>query len=182
MTLSLVQTDTAQSSTLDPYCSTTGGTLEAGRQAEVAASVGSVEVSLTISQSSTIDNEFSYECIIANDADGAAGDWVVPINFSTGNMSAVLNEVFICQVRASSNIATIGSETSIGFATNGGLTTRTISGSAVTWVDGDVAIITLAFSETGGHSDATIGITPDQTITSPFSIDGADVLQAQVWM
>jgi hypothetical protein len=111
--------------------------------------------------------------VIASGADGAAGTWTIPINFTTGNKDTTLEEVAICQVRASVNIATIGSETGIGFDTSTGTTTRNITGSAVTWVDGDFAVINMAFSNVNTHSARTVGITPNQTITSPFTIAAA---------
>lgn len=169
MALSLVQNDTAQSSTLDPYCSTSGGTVEAGRQAEESVSAGASEVTFTVAAGASTDNEFSFECILRDGTTGSAGDWTIPINFSTGQMTAVLDEVWVCHVRSSVSQGTIGSETAIGYQTNGGSTTRTVSGSAVTLQNGDVVVITLVFSETGGHSNQTVGITPDQTITSPFT-------------
>ncbi len=169
MTLSLVQTDTAQSSTLNNYCSTSGGTIEAGRQAAVGGSVGSSEQTFTVAAGAATDNEFSFECIIPDDSTTGSGTWTVPVNFTTGDMQVTLEEVWICQIRASSNIATIGSNTSLGLSTSAGIQSPTVSGSAITFVNGDVAIVTLVFSESGGHSAGTIGVTPDQTITSPFT-------------
>ena len=169
MTMSLVQTDTAQTSTLTDYCSAAGGTIEAGRQAAIGGSVGSSEQTFTVAQSASTDNEFSFECVIPDDSTTGAGTWTIPINFTTGDMTAVLQEVWICQVRSNSNVATIGSTTGIGFATNGGATSPTVTGSAITFVNGDFAIVTLVFDETGGHASKTVGITPDGTITSPFT-------------
>ena len=48
----------------------------------------------------------------------------------------------ICLIE-SPNIATIGASTGLGLVTNAGIQSPTVTGSAVTWVNGDVAIITL---------------------------------------
>lgn len=173
MAMSLVQTNTVQSSTLSNYCSSSGGTIEAGRQASVGGTTGTTEQTFTVAAGAATDNEFSFECVIPDDSTTGAGTWTVPINFSTGDMDVTLEEVWICQVRSSSNIATVGSNTGLGLSTTAGTQSPTVSGSAMTWVNGDVAIITLVFSEAAGHADGTIGITPDQTITSPFTAPAA---------
>ncbi len=167
--MSLVQNDTAQTSTLSNYCSTSGGTIEAGRQAEVGVAAGSTEQTFSVAASASTDNEFSFECVIPNDSTAGAGTWTVPVNFTTGDMDVTLEEVWICQVRASSNIATIGSNTGLGLNTFDGLHSPTVSGSAITFVNGDFAIVTLVFTEAAGHAAGIVGITPDQTITSPFT-------------
>ena len=177
MAMSLVQTDTAQTSTLSNYCSTSGGTIEAGNQAAVGGSVGITEVTVSVAASASTDNEFSFECVIPDDSTTGAGTWTIPINFTTGDMDVTLEEVWVCQVRSSSNIATIGSNTGLGLATHSGTQTPTVSGGAITFVNGDFAIITLVFSESAGHAAGTIGITPSLTITSPFT---APVIEADI--
>ncbi len=168
-TESYVQNDTAQVCALNNYCSTSGGTIEAGRQAEQGVSAGSSEVTFTASAGQTDDNEFSFEVIIAEDSTSDADTASIPINFTTGAMTATLESIFICRVSSGCvNQETIGSSTGIGFATNDGLTTQNVTCSAVTFASGDKVIITLGFSETGGHSDQTVGITPDQTMSLPF--------------
>lgn len=169
MTMSLVQTNTAQTSNLGNYCSTSGGTIEAGRRAIIGAGAGSVETVVSVAAGASTDNEYSFECVIPDDSTTGSGTWTVPINFTTGDMDVTLEEVWICQVRANSNIASIGSSVGLGLATTGGLQSPTVSGSAITFVNGDFAIITLVFSESAGHSAGNVGITPDQTITSPFT-------------
>ncbi len=169
MAMSLVQTDTAQTSTLSNYCSTSGGTIEAGNQAAVGGSVGSVEVVVSVAASAATDNEFSFECVIADDSTTGAGTWTIPINFSSGDMDVTLEEVWICQVRSNSNIATIGSSTGLGLSTTAGTQSPTVTGSAITFVNGDFAIVTLVFSESAGHAAGNVGITPSLTILSPFT-------------
>ena len=169
-TSNYVQTDTAQVCALTDYCSGTGGTIEQGRQAAIGGSVGSVAASFTVAAGAGDDNEFSFEVILPADALSSAENATIPINFTTGAMTAVLDAVFICRVNSSCvNQETIGSETGIAFATNGGSTTRTISCSAVTFAAGDKVIITLAFDETGGHSSQGVDVTPDQTMALPFN-------------
>ncbi len=168
-TESYVQEDTAQGCALNNYCSAGGGTIEAGRQAVQSGSVGSVEASFSVAASASNDNEFSFEIILPTDATSDADTAVIPINFTTGSMNAILESVYICRVNSSCvNQETIGSESGIGFATNGGSTTRNISCSAVTFAAGDKVIITLGFNETAGHSSQNVGITPDQTMSLPF--------------
>ena len=170
MAVTYVQTDTAQGCTLGVFCSTVAGTVEAGRQAQVGVSAGSSEQTFTVSAGQTDDNEFSFECIVADGTTGSAGDWTVNVNFTTGTMTAIWDSCFICHVNsACSNQATIGNNTSIGFTTNSGSTNTTVTGGAVTLTNGDVIIVTLGFSETGGHSNQTVGITPSVNIVSPFT-------------
>ena len=164
------QTDTAQVCALNNYCSGAGGTIEAGRQAEIGVGVGSTEQTFTVSASQTDDNEFSFECVLPSGATSDADTATINVNFSTGSMTAIFDSISICRVNSSCvNQETIGTTGSIGFATNGGAASPTVSCSAVTFSAGDKVIITLGFSETGGHSNQTVGITPDQTMALPFN-------------
>ena len=168
-TSNYVQTDTAQVCSLANFCHGTG-TPEFGNQAAIGGSVGSGEDILTVAQSQTDSAEYSFEVILPTDAESSAEDASIPINFSTGNMNCVLQSVYICRVNSSCvSQEEIGSETSIAFATNGGDTTRTIACSAVTFAAGDKVLIVLGFSEAGGHSSSTCGITPSQTMALPFN-------------
>ena len=169
MTVTYQQNDTAQACSLDNFCSTVGGTIEAGRQAEAGVSAGVTEAVVSVGAGLTDDNHFSFECIVAAGTTGSAGDWTVNVNFSSGDMDVTWESCFVCRVNSSCvNQESIGSSTGLGIATNAGAQNTVISGSAVTLAAGDKVIITLGFTEAAGHSAGNVGITPSTTIVSPF--------------
>lgn len=169
-TSSYVETDTAQVCSLAQYCSGLGGTVEAGRQAEVGVSAGSSEQTFSVAASATDDGEWSWEIILAASTTSDADTATIPINFTTGDMDVTLESVHICRVNSScANQETIGSSSGLGLSTTAGVQSPTVSCSAVTFAAGDKPIIILGFSEAAGHSAGTIGITPDQTMTLPFN-------------
>ena len=171
MAIAFQENDTAQACALNNYCSTVGGTIEAGRQAEEGVGAGSSEVTFTVALSQADDNEFSFELVFGNDVDGDSGTWTVRANFTTGNANATWESCFICRVSSGCvDQETIGSTTGLGIDTSLGAASTTVSGSAVTLADGDKVIITLGFSNSNAHQNRTVGITPDRIIDSPFSV------------
>lgn len=170
MAASFQQTDTAQACALNNYCSSVGGTIEAGRQASVGGTAGSSEVTFTVASSQADDNEFSFEVVVPAGYTWGAGNWTVNVNFTTGNSDATWESCFICRVNSSCvNQATIGSSTGLGIATKSGAQSTIISGSAQTPGAGDKVIITLGFSNASTMFARTVGITPSTTIESPLS-------------
>ena len=167
MTMTFTQTDTAQVCALNNYCSSVGGTIEAGRQASVGGTAGSVEATFTTATSQADDNEFSFECVVPAGSTWGAGDWTINVNFTTGNMNATWASCFICRVNSSCvNQATIGSATGLGLPTSSGAQNTVISGAAQTPGAGDKVIITLGFSNADTMVARTVGITPSLTIVA----------------
>ena len=173
-TSSYIQNDTAQVCALNNYCNPSGGTIEAGRQAEQGVSAGASEVTFTVASGQANDMEFSFEVIIPSGSVSEADTAAIPINFTTGSMTAELGTIYLCRVSSGCvNQETIGNLTSIGYATSNGLNTFNVTCSSVTFSAGDKVIITMSFTETGGHSNQTVGITPDQTMSLPFNAAAA---------
>ena len=165
MSITFQQNDTAQACALNNYCSTVGGTIEEGRQAESGASGGVTGADVSVAASQTDDTEFSFECIFPNGTTDGAGDWTVDVNFTAGHMDATWESCFICRVNSSCvNQEEIGSATGLGKTTTGGQQNVVISGSAVTLANGDKVIVVLGFSNSGSHSAKTVTILPDATI------------------
>lgn len=174
MAASFQQTDTAQSCALNNYCSSVGGTIEAGRQASVGGTAGTSEVLVTIAASQADDNEFSFEVVVPAGYTWGAGNWTVNVNFTTGNMDATWESCFICRVNSSCvNQATIGSSTGLAIATSSGAQSTVISGAAQTPSAGDKVIITLGFSNANTMFTRNVGITPSTTIESPLTAPSA---------
>lgn len=168
------QTNTAQACALNNYCSSSGGTIEAGRQAEIGATAGSTEVTFSVAASQADDNEYSWEIILPASATSDADNATVRMNFTTGHMDVTWESCFICRVNSSCvNQETIGSGTALGISTNAGAQSTVISCSAVTFSAGDKVIITCGFSNAGSHSARTIGVTPSSTHTLPFNAPAA---------
>ena len=167
MTMTFQQTDTTQVCALSNYCSSVGGTIEAGRQASVGGTAGSTEQTFSCAASQADDNEFSFECIVPAGSTWGSGDWTINVNFSTGNMDATWASCFICRVNSSCvNQATIGSATGLGISTSAGAQSTVISGAAQTPSAGDKVIITLGFSNSNTMVARTVGITPSLTIVA----------------
>ena len=169
-TSSYAQTNTAQVCSLANYCSSEGGTIEAGRQSEIGASLGSTEFTASVAASQGDDNELSWEIILPSGATSDADDATIVNNFTTGNMDATWESCFICRVNSGCvNQETIGSASGLGISTNSGQQSTVISCSAVTFAAGDKVIIVMGFSNAGSHSAKTVGITPNQSHTLPFN-------------
>lgn len=163
------ENDTSQICALNNFCSTVGGIIEAGRQAQNGATAGVTEVTFLVDPRQVDDNEFSFECILTAGTTGDAGNWVIRANFTTGQMDVTWESCSICRVSSACvNQETIGSATALGLATTAGVQSTTISGAAVTLAAGDKVIITLGFSNANTMFARTIGITPNQLIDSPF--------------
>ena len=127
MTTDYQQNDTAQVCTLNNFCSTVGGTIEVGRQAENGVAAGSSEQTFSVAASQADDNEFSFECIPKANTTGDSGTWTVRVDFTTGHMDATWESCFICRVNSACvNQETIGSATALGLATNTGVRSTNI--------------------------------------------------------
>lgn len=174
MAVTVQQTDTAQVCALNNYCSSVGGTIEAGRACSVGGTAGTSEQTITIAASQADDNEFSFEWAVPAGYTWGAGNWTINVAFTTGNMDVTWESCFICRVNSSCvNQATIGSATGLGLATTTNPQSTVISGSAQTPGAGDKVIITLGFSNANTMFSRTVGITPSQTIASPFTAPSA---------
>ena len=176
MTILITQTDTAAFCAAAVKCST-GTSLHANAHEALCSrggTAGSTEDSLDLGLTLQANQvAYLYDCVIPNVLKWSSGDWSIPINFSTGDMNVVLDQVWVCRQNAfCTNLATMGSLTGIGHATNSGNYTAVVNqGSAVTPNTGDRVSIVLVFDISAQHAGGTIGITPSLVITSPISID-----------
>ena len=173
MAISLEQTDGAVTCSAAVLCS--GGTLHANALealCEEGGTTGSTADNVDMGTVALTDNiGYMFDCTIPSDVDWDSGDWTIPINFTNGHMDITLDQVHICRVNSGcTNQESLGSETGIGFNTANGLTTRTISGSAVASPSaGDRVAIVIVFDKSSSHSARSFDITPNQTITAPFN-------------
>lgn len=168
------QTDGTSGCAGGGYCSSqsAGGTT-GRRDASNGGTTGSSEVSLTANANSTTEWLFNYALTVGAEVSWDGGDWSIPINHSSGNMNVTLEEVWVCRLNSGcTNQESLGNETGIGFATNGGTTTRTFTCSGASPSAGDVVQIICVYSNSFSM-DVGIGITPDQTIQSPFTAGGS---------
>lgn len=168
-TTSYNQTDTAQNCALTAHCSTVGGTVEVGRQVSQAA-LGSVEVVFSVGAGLTDDVHFSWEVVLVDGTTMDADNATIVMNFTAGDMDVTWESCFICQRDSGcSAVATLGSATGLGIATNSGQQSTVIACSSGTFTSGDVIIIACGFTEGAGHSAGNIGVTPNQAMTLPWN-------------
>jgi hypothetical protein len=111
-----------------------------------------------------------HDIAIPAGADGSSGVWTLRINHTTGNANATLQDVYLCQIDSGcSNKATLGSTTGLGFTTDGGIATVTITQqSAVTLAGGDRVMMVAVYNSPHSHGNVSFGVTPDQVINSPW--------------
>lgn len=175
MTISIVQTDSAASCSAAVLCAS-GASLHANALealCQEGGSAGSGADNVDMGTAALTDNVgYMYDCVIPAGASWDAGTWTIPINFTNGHMDITLDQVRICRVNSSCvNQESLGSESGIGFNTAGGQTTRNITGSSVASPSaGDRVAIVLVFDKASSHSSRSFDITPNQTITCPFTV------------
>lgn len=177
MATTITQTDTAAPCGADAGCS--GASLDdeaAGWAASPGGTAGSTELTATLAALSGSLGVFMYEWTPGADYSGgwAAGNYTIPINVSTGNNDLRLNAVYICRFNGSCvNQETLGSETGLDVKLAGGVETRTIAGSAVASpADTDKIYIIVVVENVNTMFTRTLGVTPDQNITTPLSGGG----------
>ena len=118
----------------------------------------------------TIRRTVYYDLPIPSGADGAAGNWTVRINHTTGNSNILGREVHVCRVNVSClNQETLGSLTSQAFDTSTGIWTATVNQASSTTISvNDRVFIVVGYENTGIHGNSSIGVTPNQIINSPW--------------
>lgn len=175
MAISLDQSDNTVTCSAAAACSGLplyGSALEClAQEGDTAGSAHSVNFGTT---NLTTRVAYAFDCVIPSGATWGSGTWVVPINFSNGDMNVTLQEVHVCRVNSScTNQESLGSTTGIGYATNGGETTVNVTGSSTTPTAGDRVLIVVAFSSNSSHSDNIVEITRNRTITCPFTVSSS---------
>lgn len=99
-----------------------------------------------------------------------AGDWIVPLNFTTKDKNMYLEEVHICRIGSDcSNKGSVGSATGLGIQLDHiGVQTITISGSAQTADATDRIYIIGVFRNAHASQPHATNIKADQVITTPL--------------
>jgi hypothetical protein len=146
-------------------------TTPASRAAAEGGTAGSLEVTLTLVASTTDRRTLMFSMTPGGTDTWAAGNWTVPINVTTAGVAGMSwASTFICRVNSGGvNQATIGSLTGQAITFNtAGVVSMTISGASQTPAAGDKVYIVLGFTNTVTMGK-TFGVTPSQTITSPFT-------------
>lgn len=118
----------------------------------------------------TIRRTVYYDLPIPSGADGAAGNWTVRINHTTGDASVLGREVHVCRSNSvCENQETLGSLTSQAFDTSTGVWIATVNQASSTTISADDRVfIVVAYENTAAHGNHSIGVTPDQIINSPW--------------
>lgn len=179
MAVNYTQTDTAASCTPAAFCS--GRALEGselGRLCQAGGTAGSSEASIiNIANNTTNEILFTYDIEIANGTTWGAGTANIRINFTTGDTDVTLTEVYVCRVNSGcTSQETLGSNTglSVDTSTAGNHTENVTLSAASSPSDGDKVEVVLVFSNASAHGgEETIGITPDQDHTLPFTAPAA---------
>lgn len=171
MSLAYVQSDTVAPAGTIAACSGAAVQNAVARLAALGGSAGSTQVTST---PRNVRASAMMEFTPAADVVWNAGSWSIPWNVTNANANATLEEVHVCRLN-SSNVsqATIGSTTGIGTALSStGVITTNVTGSAQTPSAGDKVYIVFVFDTNG--SPQAIGWTPDQTITTPFTLPASN--------
>lgn len=186
-TFSYVQTDTSR--TFDVGCSGAGaGASTAGRQGTEGGTAGVTEVSVDPGNWSDpahngIKASFVFDCPTPpNVASWAAGNYVIPVNHTTMDGGTNLQEVYVCDYDGSTFQTVVSGVQGTDFthAPGGtGVVTVTLNrGSAYTPQTQSTSrvFIVLVYQNTDQHGGSGLGITPNQTITTPIVKPAAALL------
>jgi hypothetical protein len=169
--LDFQQTDSNATCTAsDAYCSGLSVYNTANRQASDGGTAGSTPVSISIGSSST-GVAYRVGCVVAATVSWDAGTWTVRFNVSTANMNITWDAVYLCRVNsACANQESLGSATGLGISCGTtGVKSTTVSGSGTTPGAGDEVYVVCSFAN-GAMSLQSFSVTPDQLISSPFSV------------
>lgn len=164
------QTDTAMTCSKTQFCepSSTLATTALTKKATVGGTAGTVEVAVQHVNATNSVNMW-FELDVAAGTTWGAGDWTVPINVTTANMSAIVSAVYICQLSSvCGSVASIGTLTGLSDTMTAGVHTYTVTGSAITPSVGDKVMI--LFRTPTASMVQQFGVTPDQIIVSPFTV------------
>lgn len=140
--------------------------------ASTGATAGSVEQAVAISSGSSVVREAGLWFQIAPSAGTSwdAGTWTIPIHVSSAGNQVTLQEVKILHISsANTQLAQLGSTEPAADVGTTGTITATITGSSATPGTSDTVVIVGGFIMTNSMVSRAFGITPDQTISSPFT-------------
>ena len=166
MGLSYVQTNTIAPAGTIAACS--GATVQnaVAKLASLGGSAGDFAVTSTprVKRASAM-----FEFVPAAGVIWNAGTIGVPLNVTSANANAALDEVFVCRLNSSDvSQATMGSVTGIAHTLSSiEIITTNVTVSAQTPSVGDKVYIVLVFTTTG--SPEAFQWLPNQTITTPFT-------------
>ena len=176
MSVTYQQTDT--SATFNVGCSgALAGATTAAREAQDGGTAGSTEV--TVDPGNLVTGRACFDYVVpSGDAPGISnwtdGTWNITVNFTTGDAGTSLHAVHVCDYDGST-YASVCSETSIGWPTTSGSTTRNIAqGGDYSPQNSSTSrpFIVIRLSNTDSHGSSACGITPDGTIVAPYTVGG----------
>ena len=175
MAISLVQTnDAATCNAKVAYCSAYTAN-QKSPQCLLATSGGTA---------GSVENSFAYGagtgqiCFVFDSGalgltSWQSGTYYAPIYISTANSNYTLQAIELCRVDAScANLATVGSVTGLGIscgATGAKAGSSAISGAAQSSTNSTDRLVVLYVFDIGGMGQQSLGITPNQIITTPLS-------------
>jgi len=188
-TFSYVQNDTSR--TFDVGCSgQSAGVTTAARDAADGVGVGTVEVSLDPDNLSTAA-VFAIDCNTPPNtgSDWASGNYVVPINITTCDAGTQFVRADLCDYNGTAYASIVNNLVPSHSAGATGVVTCTfVRGTDYTPQTHSTSrlYVVCTFTNTDDHGNSIVGITPDQTITTPIVIpsvaaSGAGWSGAGVW-
>lgn len=171
MAINYVQTDT--SATFNIGCSgQTAGATTAGRNAAVGASAGATEVGADPGNNVT-RAIFIFECTPApNVTSWDAGNYVFPVNITTCDGGTTFVRADLCDYDLSTYATVVGNVTPTHSAGGTGVVTVTFNRGTAYSVQSQTnsrLFMVCTFQNTDPHGGSNVGITPDQTITTPIT-------------
>ncbi len=175
MSLEFTQSNTASNCGPGAYCSGLTAHADASPVDAIAAvfgSPGSIEQTLTCDNNVTDRRGVYFECTPPSDTTWAAGNWTIRFNLTTSDADVTWDSLHICRIDdpGCSNQQTIASESSLGISlATTGVKSHTLAGAASTPSVDDRVMIILGISNSAISGTHTIGITPDQDISSPYT-------------
>lgn len=163
------QTDTA--GFFNVGCSGVGaGVTIANLRALVGGSAGTVAITADPDKNTTAAC-FNYDCGAPGVASWAAGDYIIPINFTTGDAGTTLNAVYVCDFDGASSYVTVASLTGLSDVSTGGVVTKTVTrGTAYTPQSqaNSRPFIVIVLNNADTHGGSLVQITPSEIIQTPI--------------
>lgn len=172
MAIDFVQTDTLAPCGVIQACLPVAPAGDADAvQASKGGTPGTTELACAVAAASS-ESCLMFELAIADDDSLDAGTLSLPINVTTAQMDVTWEEIYVCRLNSScTSQETLGSVTGLARdVSGGGVFTETVSLSAASAHDaGDVVYIVLVFANAHTMTSRNVAVTPDQTISTPFT-------------
>jgi len=168
------QTDAASGCGIRTACGSGAPLGTMNSELDPTAGLGSSEQTQAIATGLGNRTIFSYESqnspTSPNVTTWQAGNYVVRINVTTGQMDIRLREVNVCKMSsACGTFVTVIRETGLDIQMTGGVITRTLTRVGnQTFLATDRLIISLVVNNVSSMFSRTLGITPDQVIDTPI--------------